>query len=368
MRIKIGKVIVTIVLTLIAMCGVQQKAFAQDKLEGDCYYRVTANEANWERIEITGFRKGVKNVVIPEKIEGIEVKQMFIDDGKGDDVETLHIPNTMTGDGLELWDRFCPKLKAFSVNKDHPYFLVKDGILYCDYDKNGKYVLHRYPVGKKKKVLRLSSSVEGISDHAFENSLGVQKIIMPNSIKWIGECTFSDMKNLKKVQLSKRVKYIGVLAFSNCKKLKQITIPASVKKIKWHAFGYCTRLEKVKFFKKSKLSAIAEGAFRGCKKLKTIKLPSGIKRLGEDVFWKCKSLKSIKIPKKVKTIGYGTFVYCKKLKKVYIPSNVKKIDESAFFLRTDKKRTVTIVTKKNSAAYKYAKKYKKRGFKLQLAK
>lgn len=262
---------------------------------------------------------------------------------------------------------------------------------------------------------------EGGAYGSFSHNKYIEEVIIPDTIEYIGMFCFNECYNLKKVKLGKNVKEIGIWAFLDCKSLKSINIPeaitdfdsqpfagTNITKIRltqnikstdllWLNLKTITVSKKNKFFtakdgvlynkKKSslvyypnakskktfkipnKVQNIKKWAFDNTTKLKKVVLPKNLKLIESSAFCSTNISKIIFTGKKKVTLQKYAFWECKKLKSVTVPKNVTKIGKQAlgFYATDDEKnhkdidhkiKNFTIKGKKNSAAHKYAKKYK----------
>ena len=136
----------------------------------------------------------------------------------------------------------------------------------------------------------LPSSVEVVSDNAFQNCTSLRSISMPGVVS-IGMYTFDGCSSLSSVSVSTALKRIGSSAFKDCSSLSSFDIPSSVISIEAMAFH-------------------ASG-------LTSAKIPVGVSLIEDNVFRNCKSLKTVTIPSSVSQIGNGAFYGCDKLQTVY---------------------------------------------------
>jgi hypothetical protein len=112
-----------------------------------------------------------------------------------------------------------------------------------------------------------------------------------------------------------------------------------------------------------KLESIGIEAF-SLSNIKKITIKGNVKTISYRAFAGCKKLKSVVIKEGVKSIECAAFYECTALRTISIPKSVTKLDEQCFDLETGqpiKKNLshITVVTPKNSQAYKYRKTWKK---------
>lgn len=173
------------------------------------------------------------------------------------------------------------QIKNFYIDKDNPYYYIKDN---CLYDKSNNDFLSLLDTNKE-----------------YDN------FIIPEGTKRIGA---------------------GAFAFS---RMKNISVPDSVTTIDAEAFGECIYLNEIELPPKIK---ILDLTFRLCMSLTNIILPSTIESIVRDTFMYCKSLTSITFPSSVKTIGDGAF-FSTGLTSITIPESVTSIESGAFGHNTD---------------------------------
>ncbi len=270
----------------------------------------------------------LKTLTLPDNI--ITIKEEAFNCGIGELKLGKAVKNISAG-------AFCEskKLKKVTVNKNNKYYTFENGVLY---NKN------------KTKIV------------AYLYTNKAKKYTTPKTVKTIGPQAFKYNNKIEILRLSNNLKTIGSHAFCGCQKLKDVAVPSNVKTIAHHAFNGCYKLKAVEI-KPNKKRIIEDSAFWFCKSLKSVTVP---KTTGDKVFYNCINLKKITISKYVKTIGKEEFFGCVKLKTVTIPKTVKKISKKAFGYYYDdhchiqKVKGFTIKGKKNTAAYRYAKKH---GFK-----
>lgn len=225
-------------------------------------------------------------------------------------IKKINLPKSLTYIAIKKsnYNIFPSSLKMLSVSKDNKKFSVKNGILY---NKKCTKLLY-YPNSRGLKTYTTPKSVKTICENAFLGAR-INKVVIKSNIKNVESSAFYKSKTKKVIFKSgiKRIK-IETFLFSTVKK---VVLPKSVTKIEKYAFDRSN--------------------------LKFINIPQSVKYIGERAF-------------------FGT-----KLGAIIIPSSVKKIDKEAIGIICGQfasnggvnKKTV-IHCKKNSAAYKYAKKYK----------
>ena len=149
--------------------------------------------------------------------------------------------------------------------------------------------------------------VTSIGQSAFEGSLSLGWVFLPEGLETIGESAFSGCGNVKQINLPEGLETIGESAFSGCRNVKQISFPTS-------------------------LQTIGESAFKNCWRLLDAHLPEGITTIKRSTFENCDALQTVNLRKGLKTIGESAFKNCHRLKNVYLPEGLETIGESAFDL------------------------------------
>lgn len=332
-------------------------------------------------------------------------------------VENYTFITEVTDENGDANKRKTIRIKNYKVHAKNKYFSSRKGCLY----RNKGETLKAYPDGRTEKSFTIPKGTTAIDEEAFIDSR-VEKISMPNSVEFIANSAFEG-SSLKSIRLSSNLDFIGESAF--CKTdLQKIVLPKSLVMIDQRAFMFCRKLKSVTVPKKNHLYSIGYNAFWGCSRLRKfiypepepirpgaesyyldnikiesqafgvctrlekVELPVGLACIGDSCFYNCEKLKEVLIkgettiesdafrgceslqkvtlsnPKGRVCIGMFAFEGCKKLKKIRIASEEKEGDiDSTAFVGPRKKKKLTIIAPKNSYAYKYAKKYRRKGLK-----
>ena len=172
----------------------------------------------------------------------------------------------------------------------------------------------------------LTNSVKWIGQSAFEECSSLENITMSDNVKEIGKSAFEECSSLENITMSDNVEVIGKSAFNGCSSLKSITIPNSVERIDEAAFSRCGSLEKIEvaegnplYDSRDNCNAIIETEtnmlIRGCEKTN---IPDSVTTIEDGAFDGCSELESITIPENVRYIGSGVFTGCSSLKKIEV--------------------------------------------------
>ena len=160
------------------------------------------------------------------------------------------------------------------------------------------------------------------------------KVVIPKEVKYVNQCFFKS--NVKEIILPKGLKGIGYCGLAGSS-VKNINIPNSVESIGDQAFALMDNIEKIEL--SNNIQKIGKGVFTSCYKLSYIKMPANIKKFNEEVF---------------EEMNKATIVISSKTKKIVPTTRVDSLVPYS---------DLTIACKKNSPAYKYA---KKNGCKIKL--
>lgn len=173
-----------------------------------------------------------------------------------------------------------------------------------------------------KKVTR-------IGEKAFQDTIYLPWVIIPESITSIGDYAFDGCYNLKEAPLPESLQTIGERAFAECW-FESIEIPAKVTSIGADVFYNCTDLKTVTFSPSSELKEIGNRTFYNTH-LTEIHIPDGVTRIGDYAFYACRTLSKVTLPASLQTIGTEAFCGCYQLKNIEIPNKVVSIETEAFY-------------------------------------
>ncbi|HPW66178.1 MAG TPA: leucine-rich repeat domain-containing protein [Salinivirgaceae bacterium] len=153
---------------------------------------------------------------------------------------SLIIPKSVTSIGYGVFRR-CSSLTAIDVEAENTEYSSENGVLF-NYDKT---MLIAYPAGREGESYTISSYVTSLGIAAFEGSVNLTSIIIPESITSISRDAFSKCTLLDSINIPDSVTSIGDAAFGSCSSLISITIPATVKSIGYMAFAHCVGLTSI---------------------------------------------------------------------------------------------------------------------------
>lgn len=155
----------------------------------------------------------------------------------------------------------------------------------------------------------------------------LSEIVIPDSVTHIEKFAFQGRENLEKVTMSKNLEFIGEETFADTAWLAEqnglVYFNDSL------LYTYAGEIpEDTELVIPDKTTHIADKAFKGQKKLEKVFIPDGI-RLGVSVFQECKALTEVRLPADLTEIPSYAFSGTN-LERVSIPQNVKVISTHAF--------------------------------------
>lgn len=322
-------------------------------------YRYFDYEIKNGKIEITGRRRVIKNLVIPKEILGYPV--VAISDyafAHNSELKTITLLGNVETIGEGAFE-YCDTLETVILNDE--VITIKDSAFEgCKSLKSVKFSKKLESIGQgafvdclKLKEVELGKSIKQIGGGAFENCTSLEKVIingnvetispytffycinlksayLGNNLKKIGESAFEDCRSLEIINFNGNIDTLETNAFSCCYKLKSIQLGNNLKRIGRAAFENCISLESVNGYGDIKINlpdnieVIESSAFSGCESIKEIAFPSSVKELGEYVFWGCSNLKKITIPDSIVKIGVSCFSECGELTEIIVNNNIKR--------------------------------------------
>lgn len=187
-----------------------------------------------------------KNLIIPEKIDGYIITEIYDAAFYGASVQTVVFPSTLKKIGKQAFDH--SDLRSFSFAGDE--------------------------------------TVE-VGEAAFSET-SMEEIIVPANIKEISWACFSNNIYNKSIIIEEGVETIGKFAFSDNQYATSIKIPSTVKTIGENAFAGEMRVQQLTI--EEGVSSIERRAFDSVEELTNITLPRSITSIGEEAFIRCDKL------------------------------------------------------------------------------
>lgn len=161
---------------------------------------------------------------------------------------------------------------------------------------------------------------EGITElSALYSSLPeLTEISLPSTLEYISDHAFEGDKKLAEINIPEGVKKIsGYGVFTGCDSLEELEIPSTLEESDW-IISSAPELKKVVF--RDGIETIPKGCLRGCPKLTTIVIPDSVTVI-EDYAFNALPITSIKLPSGLTTIGNDAFSKSK-LESLFIPKTV----------------------------------------------
>ena len=240
------------------------KAADKEITSGDYTY-VKESNGKTSYAVLTSYRGSETNLVIPEELDGLQVKAISQGFEKNLKIKSIILSkNIAPANEIET-------LEEIRVAKDNLSYQAQDGVLYS----KDKKQLFSYPKSKKSETYNMPASVKKVEEF---NAL-------------------INLKYLKNLTLSKN---LSVTPSCNDSSIESVTIPGQI-------------------------GGIDESSFENCNKLNKVTITKGLRFINDYAFFECKALKEIKLPEGLQSIGVGVF-YRTGIKQLTIPGSVVKID------------------------------------------
>ena len=250
------------------------KAADKEITSGDYTY-VKESNGKTSYAVLTSYRGSETNLVIPEELDGLQVKAISQGFEKNLKIKSIILskniaPAKETHRDLEVLNEI-ETLEEIRVAKDNLSYQAQDGVLYS----KDKKQLFSYPKSKKSETYNMPVSVKKVEEF---NAL-------------------TNLKYLKNLTLSKN---LSVTPSCNDSSIESVIIPGQI-------------------------GGIDESSFENCNKLNKVTITKGLRFINDYAFFECKALKEIKLPEGLQSIGVGVF-YRTGIKQLTIPGSVVKID------------------------------------------
>lgn len=333
----------------------------EDNSEVAAETRINAADFTYTKLDgnyvsVTGYTGAEKDLIIPEIIDGLTVKEIGDYAFSGSDITSVHFPDSLTKIGA-CGFAYCDGLTEITVPDSvteigHWGFSECKNLEKINYPKSltsmGTGV---YEGDVKLKNIIIPDGVEKIPAYAFENCSNFTEISMPSGLKEIDDYAFMGCSGLTKIELQEGLVRIGEHGFGQCSGLTEVVLPESLTELDSWSFKDCENLEKINYPKN--LEQTGEGVYEGDVKLKSmtvpegvetipaktfaccsnfteINLPSSLKKIESFAFGECTGLTGIKLPAGLTEIGDRAFSGCRSLKKIKLPSGLTEIGNTVF--------------------------------------
>lgn len=301
-----------------------------------------ASDFEWEEdelagIKITGYTGSDPIVRIPEKINGVTVNIVNIQNGGA--METLAIPACV----LNIWNDCdsedgsgSPLLKEVYISPDSQSFCSIDGVVYklnedriedngyIDYVYNGTLSVTLVPEAREKEI-PFPDNVTYVEDSAFRNS-HVDSVVLPDTVTAIERGAFVCSRN-RSIEFRGDLESVPIGAFYSCA-AEQIIFDGSIGTIEDSAFSQAANLKSMVIPEGT--SDIGAQAFLECPSLESVVIPGSVSSIGQYAFEHCTALTDITFSDGLKSIGDYAFDRCNSIAHVDLPSTLESIGEWAF--------------------------------------
>ena len=188
-------------------------------------------------------------------------------------IETFVLPAGVTYVGGGIVGN-CGLLKTIRVDKRNPVYDSRNNCNAIIRTANNELVTGIM-------TTTIPRSVKRIGQMAFQNTLNMETIVIPEGVDSIKYRALAYCDHLKSLSLPSSLRYIGYEAFSGNSKLTSITIPKNVDCIDARAFYGCTNLEKIVMLREEPVENHDEyysNIFYGCDYSTPLYVPYGSKK------------------------------------------------------------------------------------------
>ncbi len=151
-----------------------------------------------------------------------------------------------------------------------------------------EYASNLYLKGTLIKDLVIPSTVDRISDYAFEHCNAISTLTVSEGVKAIGEYAFNACSNLTHVTFPSTLESIDAFAFASCGRA-YMELPKSLKSIGERAFDGCPMEQTITVYQ----GRISEKAFRACGASIYLEIGAGVTWIGENAFQDMGALRGV---------------------------------------------------------------------------
>ncbi|MCH5151299.1 MAG: leucine-rich repeat protein [Clostridiales bacterium] len=287
------------------------------------------------------YTSGIQDVVIPEYVNGIKVRELGNNLFYGLNVRSIVCEADVSlankaSVNLEYPIRYCPNLQSVTLgSSDATYavshcFNLKELILLnakgisdatfpsftLGYSYLGSYTA--YGCAALERVVAYKAT--SVGTYAFNYVKTLKELVLPN-VNSIFSCAFIECTGLTEVDLPSAM-YIYGSAFKDCYNLRTVRTP-KLATIDSYAFANCISLTDIQTETATKYGT---GAFYNCIGLTTLDTQSALTIEG-GAFEKCRNLMLLDLSS-VTSIGENTMPNCDNLIAIYCGTNKYLIDKS----------------------------------------
>ena len=289
------------------------------------------------------YYSGIDEIDIADSVESIGDYAFY----GCNNVAAINIGNGLSSVTLNAFPKSgSSALEQFTVTEDNNSFCAVDGVLY----NKDKTVLICYPCAKKDTRYSVEDTVASIGEGAFESSVNLSYVDLPQSLTEIGRKAFY-RSGIAEIVLPESITRLNLETFSYCKNLTDITIPASIVQCDG-SFGFNTNLKNVYYngsvsdwcsisftnniplfsFRIANPLYYAKNLIINGEIITDLIVPQGVTEIKRYAFYGYKALKSVTVPSSVTAIRVSAFYGCSSLASVAFSENssLATIENSAF--------------------------------------
>ena len=135
-------------------------------------------------------------------------------------VKRVYLSSTVVDACSSVFSNF-DSLEEIVVNENNMAYKSIDGVLFS----HDLRWLIKYPECKKGKKYTVPSTVEYISEYAFQSVDDLEEICLNEGLKRIGINGFACCDGIKKIELPSTIKTVSYGAFDACESLCELIIP-----------------------------------------------------------------------------------------------------------------------------------------------
>lgn len=301
---------------------------------------------------VDGLSADRDEVVVPDRLDGLPVKELGCYSFGGMDMCAVRLPDTLERIGAYAFSG-CEELQAVVIPgsvrcMDETAF--EDCRRVCLYVEEGSYA-HRWaeqlempfcfgePDTGELDADRLAigdyvcTLTEDGSAYIREYTGTARSLVIPEELDGcpvvgLGRYAFACCRTLEEVVVPEGVEVIGHSAFRDCDALRRIRLPDSLQLLGTSCFMYCESLQSVRIPDGVKLVGFM--CFAGCSMLRMAALPAGLEEIEPMAFCGCRSLAEIVLPQGVRTIADSAFAGCIGLRMPALPAGLDEASRNAF--------------------------------------
>jgi len=244
--------------------------------------------------------------------DGYENKRYHINWGWGGTSDGLYYLSNLTpgdGQGIGGSDDGYNYYKDFLIHmepKDYQNMAMK-----FEDAEVGRICMANWDADKDGKLTYGEVALVTSLGEAFKGNTNIKRfneLYYFTSLNTLTDDAFNGCTNLASIRLPKALKHIGARSFKDCATLRQINLPTGIQSLGADAFNGCMMMNAIEI--PSAITAIEDGTFKGCAQITSVELPIGVKKIGNEAFAGCTHLSTFTIRTfHPKDISLGTDIF-----------------------------------------------------------